>query len=258
MVKKTYTVQLDGTVSLDRLTGALSAWESALHAIAENVGKAHVISMTVEDLVVGSAIVEVSIEFDADTWADNFESGYEQYGRQIRDGNVIDFPSNLKRPVTEIRKAAFLDGPNSLVLLSDRTEIMVDPVISHASLRMTATSPPYFEAMGTVIGKLQSLTSRKALKATVYDSINDRAVRCVLSESDHEKARDLWDTEVVVEGVIRRDPRSGRPISIRKIRNIGPQDKSIDRYAWMRARGALRHIHPEKTSEELIRLARNG
>ena len=108
MVARSFTIQLDGAVSLGRLTAALDAWQSALATIAENVGQTHVLDMRVDDLAVGSALVQVRVEFDAEVHASAFSRDYNQVGIQVRDGNVLDFPANLNKPVQALREVALM------------------------------------------------------------------------------------------------------------------------------------------------------
>lgn len=258
MVARSFTIQLDGTVSLGRLTAALDVWQSALSGIAENIGQSHVLGMKVDDLSVGSALVQVEIEFDAEEIASAFSEDYNQVGVQVRDSNILNFPANLRKPVKKLREAALMDGPSGLTLSSDEAGILIRPDVWHDSQFAGPSRRVQMEAIGVVIGKLQSLTSRSALKVTVYDIINDKAVRCVLTDEQHELARDLWDSDVIVEGLVRGDPATGRPLSIRDVRSIKPRQSRVDTYAWMKARGALSHIQPESSSEDLIRQARNG
>ncbi len=258
MVARSFTIQLDGAVSLGRLTAALDAWQSALATIAENVGQTHVLDMRVDDLAVGSALVQVRVEFDAEVHASAFSRDYNQVGIQVRDGNVLDFPANLNKPVQALREVALMDGASGLTLSSEDADILIAPGAWPVTPMVSGARRMQSEAIGVVIGKLQSLTSRSALKVTVYDVINDKAVRCLLTDEQHELARDLWNSDVIVEGLVRRDPATGRPLSIRDVRSIGPRQTPVDAYAWMKARGALRHVQPESSSEDLVRQARNG
>lgn len=258
MVARSFTIQLDGTVSLGRLTSALEAWQSTLSTIAENIGQSHVLGMKIDDLSIGSAIIQVEVEFDAEEIAIGFSHDYNRVGVQVRDGNILDLPVNLKKPVKKLREAALMDGASGLTLSSDEADILIRPDVWRDPHLAGPSRRTQTEAIGVVIGKLQSLTSRNALKVTIYDIINDKAVRCILTDEQHELARDLWDSDVMVEGLVRRDPATGRPLSIRDIRGIRPRQSPVDTYAWMKARGVLSRVQPESSSEDLIRQARNG
>ena len=102
------------------------------------------------------------------------------------------------------------------------------------------------------------MTSRGGLRVVVYDDLFDRAVRCGLTQSQHEKLRDLWDHSVIVQGTLRRDQRTGRPLSVKEVVNIYERHEPMDKYAWMKAKGAMRNVRPDLKSEELIRKARNA
>lgn len=258
MSTRSFTIQLDGTVSLGRFAAALDAWQLTLSAIAENVGSSHILAMNVEDLASGSAVIQVDVEFDTDDVATTFQRDYIKVGTQLRDGNIIDFPKRFREPLEKLRDAARRDGDNGMTLSSDDADILILSTGQPESFPGIQSSAANVEALGIVIGKLQAISSRKSLKVMVYDIVNDRAVRCSLSQEQHELARELWDTEVIVEGLVRRDPVTGQALSMRNVESIAPRPTPRDRLSWQRARGALKHIRPDLSSEELIRLARNG
>jgi putative addiction module CopG family antidote len=114
------------------------------------------------------------------------------------------------------------------------------------------------ESLGVVTGRLQAISTRGSLRITVYDIVNDRAIRCLLSDAQRDQARELWDQIVEVEGIIKRDPASGDPISIRQVSRIALAQKENARERWMSAGGVLRRLAPDVPSEVLIRRLRDA
>ncbi len=55
MITKSFTLQLDGMVTLDRFAAAIDAWRSALTDISNEVGREHVPGIYIEELTSGSA-----------------------------------------------------------------------------------------------------------------------------------------------------------------------------------------------------------
>ena len=81
-------------------------------------------------------------------------------------------------------------------------------------------------AYGAVEGRIQTLTTRRGLRFTLYDSLHDRAVSCHLREGQQETMRGLWDRCAVVQGRVSRDAITGRPIAIRNITKIEPRPEA--------------------------------
>jgi hypothetical protein len=119
-------------------------------------------------------------------------------------------------------------------------------------------STPSVEAYGALRGKLQSLSSRTGLKVVLYDDTFDKGVRCSLTEEQHETAREHWDKHVVIEGLIRRDRITGRPLSVSQIWNIGRDERDSASQAWLKAFGVLADVEPDVPVEESIRRVRSG
>lgn len=69
--------------------------------------------------------------------------------------------------------------------------------------------------------------------------------------------RDAWGDLAVVEGIVKRDPRSGRPVTVRQVRavellpEVGPED-------YKKARGLIPLGPDSQVPEEVIRKARDA
>ena len=50
----------------------------------------------------------------------------------------------------------------------------------------------------------------------MYDELFDSAVSSYLGEEHEDMMRDAWGKRLIVEGWIRRDPETGRPVTVRK------------------------------------------
>lgn len=70
---------------------------------------------------------------------------------------------------------------------------------------------------------MQTLSSRGGLRFTLYDLLHDKAVSCYLAEGYEEIMRDLWGKIATVEGLVTRDPLSGRPLAVRQITTVTPK-----------------------------------
>lgn len=116
--------------------------------------------------------------------------------------------------------------------------------------------PIVADAYGGIQGRVQTLTNRGGLRFHLYDLLNDRSVSCYLEEGQEDIMRDVWGQLAVVEGWVHRDPVTGRPMSIRKVRNVSPvSEVATDRYR--EARGVVLIRDDERLPEELVSLARD-
>lgn len=68
--------------------------------------------------------------------------------------------------------------------------------------------------------------------------------------------RDAWDRNAAVEGMIRREMRSGRPVDIRQISRVVVLD-GVDHEAFQRAAGSLEIKEPRCSMDEALRRVRN-
>jgi hypothetical protein len=264
MIKRMFAIQLDGTVSLRRWTAVLSAWHKSLSEISKEVGQDKVLSISIDGLTYGSAITEVSAEFDTELAAVQFTQTYDSLSRGLRNGNIIDFPVPLQKFGKKLIDAAKIDNGDGFILSSETGDFAVSLDSKIARLDVLRAAPDQAVAYGSVSGRLQSLSSRGSLRVVVFDEINDKAVRCTITSDQHERVRKLWDQHVTVHGLVNRDPITGRPLSVKNITSIDPsephvtEDDDNDKFAWTKARGALKHVHPELSSEELIRMVRDA
>jgi hypothetical protein len=70
------------------------------------------------------------------------------------------------------------------------------------------------QALGSVEGKLQTISERGSLQFVVFDSLYDTGVNCFMNEDLMEQAKDAFRKRVAVSGMVQYDPE-GRPVSIR-------------------------------------------
>jgi hypothetical protein len=263
MVERTFAITLDGTVSLDRWTGVLSAWNKSLDLLAKDLGPRHLLSMRIAGLTFGSAITEVAADFDDPQIADAFTREHDRFSRALRDGNIIDFPPPLQRSGKQLLKAAKLDSADEIIMSSDSGDVVIGLASSSTMVTMVApvaTGSDAVTAHGGVVGVLQSISSRGSLRAVVFDEINDKAVRCLISPEQHDEVGALWDQLVEVRGLVSRDPHTGRPLSVREVKSIRGVEKHFgeaDENAWLRARGVLKNAYPGLSSVDLIRMVRD-
>lgn len=215
----------------------------------------------IEDLTSGSALVTSSIMFDAEGPARQFTSDFTKVGAVARGDNVVAFPKGLQEAANRLRSVAAADT-SGITIASEADDVLIlpstDMLDEHVASPRLASPSPSMETYGALRGKLQSVSSRSGLKVVLYDDLFDKAVRCSLTEEQHETVRELWDKHVIVEGLIRRDSETGRPLSISNIWAIREDVRGLASQAWANAYGVLSGVEPEVPVEESIRKVRNG
>lgn len=70
------------------------------------------------------------------------------------------------------------------------------------------------QALGSIEGKLQTITERGQLQFVVYDSLYDKGVNCFMSDPIAQDAIGAFRKRVAVSGIIQYD-KHGRPVSIK-------------------------------------------
>lgn len=261
MITKSFTLQLDGIVTLDHFAAAIDAWRSALVDISNEAGQEHVLGIYIEELTSGSAFVTSNVVFDAEEPAQHFTKDFIKVGIRARGENVVDFPKSLQNAANLLRKVAATD-PGGITIASETADILILPTGDRTdehkvSLDQSASSPSV-EAYGALRGKLQGVSSRSGLKVLIYDNLFDNGVRCSLRKEQLEAVRELLDKLVVIEGLIRRDNISGRPLSISNVWSIQADERDATSQAWLKAFGVLAGVEPDVPVEESIRKVRSG
>lgn len=143
--------------------------------------------------------------------------------------------------VSRSHVSKMLNGPPNLTLLSiarlaaalgTRPKIVLEPAASDRDDR------PVVTAIGLVEGRIQTLTDRKELGFTLFESLRGKAVSCHITEDQRELIRGAWGKRALVSGKVSRERLSGRPVAIHEIRSIKilAEPKAPD---YRRARGVL-------------------
>lgn len=70
------------------------------------------------------------------------------------------------------------------------------------------------QALGTIEGKLQTISNRGQLQFVVFDSLYDKGVNCFVEDEMVDQAVQGFGKRVAVSGMIQYD-KEGRPVSIR-------------------------------------------
>ncbi len=213
MAGETVTLALNGEVPLDVFADEVRHWTALLGALAKAVSPEANIEWFIEDLQPGSATTTARGESEVPESIPPVVRAYVGVGQALRRHEEPPYPPIVRRHAQAMIRHL---GAN---ITSIRFETSEEDITITARAQEVARPEP-LRAYGTVAGRIQTLSSRKRLGFTLYDSLFDKAVNCYLRAGQEHLIRDKWDRRAVVEGTISRDPESGRPVAIRNITDI--------------------------------------
>jgi hypothetical protein len=241
MAKDTITLALNGEIPFQYFADAISHLNNLVEALSSEMGVADDIDWLVHDLQVSSAIATMRGETKSIEKVEGVVSAYGQLGKDLEIGRRPQFSVPVVREAYAITK--ILNGRISSVRFetADMDAIVTSPpgVPTEPSTKIT---------YGAVEGRVQTLTERKGLRFTLYDTLRDRAVSCYLQEGQEELMRQSWGRMAIVEGKISRDKENGRPLAIRRIVSVRVLSETQSG-SYLKARG----VAPRKPESPQLR-----
>lgn len=232
MASDTVTLALDGDPTLDDLTVALTGLRSLLRAIEAGFGTGVTISWTVDDLSVGSALGTFRGTAPNANIIPLVTNRYLEVGRAFT--RRADLGSQeAARAIKQITSVLDERVPSLRFETADDDVTISQPV---DATRSPGEIPP---AYGGILGRIQTLTNRGALRFTLFDLLNDKAVSCYLNAGQDELIRGAWGRVALVTGWVKRDQITGWPLSIRQIESVEVQAEG-EPGGWAQAVGSLR------------------
>jgi hypothetical protein len=254
MANESVTLALDGDIGLAEFAIAVTHLRDLVRSLASEVAPGARIDWYIEHLDSSSAVVTARAESDDDASVALVTRGYLAVGRALEAREPIPFSSPVKSAALEI--ASVIDGRVEAVRFetseADAVVRGYDSVVEPAFERQ-----PLRRSWGAVEGVVQTLSSRRGLRFTLFDTIYDKAVSCYLSEGQEDLMRNAWGRRALVEGAVTREPDTGRPISIRQIIDV----EILPDYpagSYRLARGVIPLAPNDPSPEEAIRRVRDA
>ena len=216
LAKDTLTLALNGEILLSDFSDAVTNLLKLVNALTKEVGSQHM-DWQIEALEASSAIATVRGLYGSpqeQVVVEGVVRAYEEVGRTLERRESLSRSKNANNSARSIVKLV-ADRVTSVRFETDEFdyEIFQDAAKSLESSQVIEEAAGF----GAVEGRIQSLTSRKGLRFTLYDAINDRAVSCYLATGSENVMREAWGKRSIVEGFVRRDPKTGRPTTIRRV-----------------------------------------
>ena len=228
MSEKTVTLKLQGVVTVAAFCKALQSFTALIRELSTDA-KARGMAWDVTGLEAGSAQVTACADL-ADRFteqqADLVAEAYLDIGRKLAQReSLLGYRVRVRKP------ALALAG----TIGADIDSVMFETPDGDALVTSEPTAEtPYVEGdllafptatLGAVTGRVQSLSSRGGLRFTIFDSMDDKAVSCYLDRDSEPLMIDVWGKLATVEGVVSRDPRTGRALAVRRISGVVAHDE---------------------------------
>ena len=255
MPDNTVTLVLDGEVTLPEFSKAIVGFSELVNALSVEAGGG--LDWVMQDLQVSSALAS-ALAIGEEPKIEAVVTSYENVAQALEQNIEIPYSA----PVRAAAKKLVSIEDNRINAVRFETAkrefiVRIAPISIATAVSPQLSARATIPAYGAIQGRIQTLTTRGALRFTLYDLLYDKAVSCYLAEEKRELIRDSWGSLAIVEGVVSRDPITGRPLSIRQVSEITSMKKSESRFDYQQARG----IAPSITGlspEEAIRRIRDA
>ena len=148
---------------------------------------------------------------------------------------------------------ALADETHPVTIQTDGRKVVVEASVAplvHSVVGQPAEDPM---SLGTVRGRVETLSRRKGLRFNLYELTTDAAVTCYMDRDFEGKMRGVWGHVADVTGTVRRDARTDRPVWIRRVTSVEPVEEG-DPEGYRGARGVLKSSEP---AEVLVRRMRD-
>jgi len=243
------TFRLDGALTIKKLADAFARFQNVLQALEQDED-AHV-RWVLAGLDYGSAAITARAEPLDDDAVAKIPTMSEQYlvaGRQVSSGE----PDNGQPLLRVVRNLTDLADEQNRVILetADDEVIFTKPAPSSSA----SPSPQITKSLGTVRGRVETLSHRNGLRFTLYELVSDRPVSCYLQAAHENLMRDAWGHIADVTGGVTRDAATGRPLAVRRVTSIDVVNEG-ETMGFLRARGA---VGGTESAEAVIRRIRDA
>ncbi len=214
------TLELKGKrITAARFRHAVDSFFAMMDEVTEQVaGKGKAVSWVIT-VKPGSAIIEATPEATSPEYAD---VGLRVL-RAVQEGTAaLERHASVPQFFTEAAIQKFSDlasvvdvTGNDIAAVNLRFD-GAEPVAltSAAMTNVQVLLEPNVHSYGTIEGKLQTLTNRRAWKFYVYEDLTDRRVECFFPSEMADTIETGWRKRVSVSGVISYR-KTGTPVNIR-------------------------------------------
>jgi hypothetical protein len=254
---ETITLALSGDLTLDVMSNTLSRYWRVVRAISRAAAGKEGIDWVLEAVEKNGLIATYGSSAPAALQAGLL---YDEAGEALASHDLTGLTKPVRDAGWKLLECVDGDVVESMRLETPRRDATIYQFPPGKSMPGVAPKPePIPPALGAVQGRVQTLSTRGSLHFILYDVLRDRPVSCYLAaDVDNESLmKDVWGKLVVVDGLVKRDHRTGRPITIRQVRDV-QRVEEVDIRSYRSAKGKLPWIVEGESSEALVRRLRDA
>jgi len=245
MAKETLTLALEGDIALEDFASAISNLNSLLNQLTKEVAKGAEVAWFIDELYSGSAVATFrGVNGDMSS-VENVINAYEEVGDALQAGREICYSTSVQKYAYNL--ISVLDNRVTSVRFETPTKDIV--IVSKHIEGGQVNQIKY--AWSSVKGTVETLSKRKKLSFTLWDSMYDKPVSCYFKEGQEDIMRDAWGKHTIVSGRVGRRAETGRPIVIRDVKQIRLVE-DVEPGSYRRARGVFPWTSDSELPENII------
>lgn len=219
MARDTVTLNLEGQdITMEEYARAVAAFAKLIESISTQVAKKNGVDWKLAGLVFGSAQVAArGVDRTGVGLMPRVVRSIEDASERTRKTGKSGISWKVDRQFKELLKLTEANGRGrgrSIRIETDDKDVELH----------SPKAPPNLDegtiSIGSVQGRVQTLTETRGLRFVLYEHLSGRPVSCYLIAGHEEQMREIWGRMVVVEGEVRRETLSGAPTTVRHIRHI--------------------------------------
>jgi hypothetical protein len=253
MARQSLTLWLDGHPTLDEYVTALTHWRELIELSSSNSS----ITWELEGLEISSALTTALGVSDDEVGLQESTARMIDIGVELRDTGVAR-DRKFAKAARGLMSVLNSRVP-SLRLENERSDVTIQrtPETPHRPVEVANLVENDVAVFGAVEGRIQTVSNRGSLRFSLYDLAFDKQVSCYLDANDEDMLRNAWGRIAVVEGKVKRDPKTSRPTTVRNVTSIVVLPEAIPN-AWRQAQGALAGIGDGEPTETTVRRLRDA
>ncbi len=244
---------LDGAPTIDDYASAIAGLRELLSAIGADVASSVQIEWRIDTLEASSALTGLRGTSEDMAAVARVSSAFVEVGKSVRTGSL---DSAFTTPVAKITELLGTRIP-SVRFENDEDDVTIAaaPDVLADIIPLRIDSRDLTPQRGVVEGRIETVSRRGGLRFILFDLNFDKAVTCYLAPGMEDLMLNAWGRLALVEGIVKRDPLTGRPTTVRQVTNIELIEEGLPG-DWRQAMGAQQD--PSGRSEHRIRRIRDA
>lgn len=242
---------MEGDVPLAHFARAVTDFHSLVDALTHEVAPGdRAVRWIINYLEVGSAALGVEGHGAA---AASVVDAFEQLSEAAERGQRVPFSQEVQKNVDQL--TAVMNGEITKLRFgaNEKTFVIAEP---RPDRTPAATRPVAVESYGSVTGRIETLVHR-SMKVSLYALLDDSRVDCFLARGQEPLVENAWGRLAIVQGLVRRDLRTGAAVSIRQVTAVESFDEP-EPGAWRLSAGIAPATPGSPPSEETVRRLRES